>query len=1216
MTTPFAGNDRFQVLSQLGAGGMGVVYAAHDRVLDMRVALKTLHLPDPAQLIRFKREFRALRDLRHANLVELGELFEDQGSWFFTMELIEGVDFRTYVRLPGGQGFDEARLRGALAGLAAGLAALHRAGKVHCDIKPSNVMVTPAGRVVVLDFGVVTELDHADESRRDRIAGSPLYMAPEQIQGKDIGPAADWYAMGVLLYDALVGEPPFHGLHTAAILSRKVREQPPSPHELVPGLPADLTALCRRLLARAPERRPGEAEILVALGVDKSRVVAAGAPAGASGQKLFVGRKDALATLWQAYRDSRAGSAVSVFVEGESGVGKTSLVERFVDELRAEPGVVVMRGQCHEREFVPYNAFDGIVDGVASYLRSRPWEANFTGAEEMLAPLFHIFPVLRGLPGLYAQDGPVPGDARRLAFFALRRILGWIADQCTLVLSVDDIHWADADSLALLSELLGARRTLPVLFLATARKREDGRPCAAIRVVRGDSRRVALTGLATDEAQELAHRLFERLSAGFVGDIATVVAETGGHPMLMDELVRYMTRHAVASSTMRGEKLEEALRDRILGLDRDAQRLLELVAVAGAPIAKGAIVEAAAMPAETVARWLPMLRGANLVRMSGPEQEVKVTTYHARVRDAIYGHLPEAERRMLHGKLATVLEARGIESLHLAGHFFRAGHMASAARHATAAARKAAESLAFDQAALLYEMALSASEFGSEQDREHSELLTELGMALQSAGRTKEASEVYARAAALAPPDMAYELKRRSAEQLLVGGYLAEGIAAMREVLEAVGLHLPESNKRLMLRVAWSFARLQRSELSWQQPDDATTATPGFKQALTRIDVAWSVGVGLSLADPVRGMLFGLRGTFWALGLGEPFRVARGLSASSVGAAAFGKPDVAARMHEASRRAALEHGSQDALVYADIAQFVHAFFYEQKWRSVVTLWRGFERAWRGSGRGRGFELDFLILFCSWAQNMLGDVNELARFVDMFVSDARRVGNRLLEVSLRASHGLIHLAADDPERASQDVDDAIESWKLDRDVFHLPHIWALLNQADVLLYRGEPFAPSVLEPRLLRLRRSPLRRTRWVLWQEQYLHGRLALARAGWLGAEGKPGEARRELRRARVMAGKLEGSVAPVPRAWGALVRAGIAHVRGERAETVRMLEEAVAGLDATDTMLHAAAARYRLGQIMAGSQGQAHCTEACAAMARLGVTRPERIVRMLAPGF
>src|SRR5262245_26424529 len=257
----FQGTARFEVLRTLGEGGVGIVYEAFDRERECKVALKTLRIPSADSLARFKREFRALQDLQHPNLVHLDELFESDGTWFFTMELVKGDDFITYVRNDGeprfaagslmacapravpidaaaaetrtiqdfdpdaparaaepapralaafaGLGphrFDERRLRHGLRQLVLALSALHDAHKVHRDVKPSNILVTADERLVLLDFGLVAD---AFLELAPRAHGTIGFMAPEQLTGASIGPAADWYAVGVTLYQALTGRRPF-----------------------------------------------------------------------------------------------------------------------------------------------------------------------------------------------------------------------------------------------------------------------------------------------------------------------------------------------------------------------------------------------------------------------------------------------------------------------------------------------------------------------------------------------------------------------------------------------------------------------------------------------------------------------------------------------------------------------------------------------------------------------------------------------------------------------------------------------------------------------------------------------------------------------------------------------------------------------------------------------------------------------------------------------
>src|SRR5437660_3186688 len=226
----FPGTERFELIQRLGEGGFGIVYEAFDRRRQTRVALKVLRDAQGDPLYRFKREFRALVDVSHPNLVALDELLTDGQFWFFTMELVRGVPMTAYVRPADGPAPDartgrprgrlnERHLRAVLSQLADALTSIHRRGIVHCDLKPSNVLVTDKGRVVVLDFGLVSERPLAslgDPPAQSSasvlvVLGTPAYMAPEQAGTRLVTPAADWYSVGVMLYEALTGQLPFAG---------------------------------------------------------------------------------------------------------------------------------------------------------------------------------------------------------------------------------------------------------------------------------------------------------------------------------------------------------------------------------------------------------------------------------------------------------------------------------------------------------------------------------------------------------------------------------------------------------------------------------------------------------------------------------------------------------------------------------------------------------------------------------------------------------------------------------------------------------------------------------------------------------------------------------------------------------------------------------------------------------------------------------------------
>ena len=319
--------EDYEILGELGRGGMGVVYRALDRRRRSDVALKTLPRLEASALYRFKQEFRSLAGVAHPNLVTLYELIAEGSVWFFTMEYVDGVDFLRHVRegAPERSGADPARLRDALRQLAAGLTALHAAGKLHRDVKPSNVLVDRAGRVVLLDFGLAAELDPAGQhqSLASGLVGTVAYMAPEQAAGMPVSPASDWYSVGVMLYQALPGRLPFEGGPLQVLHDKRVSD-PPRARDLAPDAPEDLDALCADLLRREPDRRPPGPDVLRRLG-GATAGASPPAPEAPAQRTVFVGREEELRTLSEAFRAATEGRTVAVWVRGQSGVGKSAL---------------------------------------------------------------------------------------------------------------------------------------------------------------------------------------------------------------------------------------------------------------------------------------------------------------------------------------------------------------------------------------------------------------------------------------------------------------------------------------------------------------------------------------------------------------------------------------------------------------------------------------------------------------------------------------------------------------------------------------------------------------------------------------------------------------------------------------------------------------------------------------------------------------------------
>jgi serine/threonine protein kinase len=1230
--TSFSGTGRFQVLRRLGEGGMGVVYEALDRERNTVVALKTLQRGGGDAVSSFKHEFRALQDVQHPNLVQLGELTWDEGRLFFTMELVTGCDFIRYVcpregssreessyggdtvshpssvephsaqALTVKEPVDEGRLRAALIQLSQGLGALHRARKVHRDIKPSNILVTDRGRVVILDFGILADLDLAPVS--GRVTGTWRFMAPEQARGSLVGPSADWYSVGVLLYLALTGRLPFDGTPEELVAAKTTRDPIP-PSASGTGIPADLDRLCMQLLRRDPRERPTGLEVLRRLGaVDVLEERSTSTP-------IFVGRRRELETLEATYREMQRGKAMSVLVHGESGMGKSAIVRQFTNLLGNEKRrPLVLAGRCYERESVPYKAVDEVIDALSRYLCSLAKDVLATLLPERMPLLATVFPVLRRLEEVaqapLEPDTTVePVELRSRLFSTLRDLLSRLAGQGAVVLVIDDLQWADADSLALLAELM--RPPAPeVMFLATVRTAAEGQSASGQTVgdlalgIPGELLLLRVDSLPAADAHDLVERLASAAGSKSV-DPKTIADEAGGHPLFIDALVRH--RRAEGSPLER-VRLEDALWSRIEALDDPSRKLLEAVAVAGGPLMQETAALAASVEGGHFSRLASCLRVANLARTNGARKTDTMEVFHDKVRQTILSHLPSGARMSWHRRLAVALEAGDrADPEALTVHWREAKEGERAAHYAIKAAEQASKALAFERSAQLYRMGLELYPRGGGEERA---LSIKLGSALANAGRGGEAARVFLSASEGASASDRLDLLRRAGEQFLLSGHVAEGVDTMRSVLAAVHMKFPATPRSAL--AAMLFRRLQIAVrgTKYVARDESQVA----HSDLARIDACGVVASGMGRVDNIRAAYFQTRYLLWALKAGERVRLSRAL-AVDVGYSAVqgGKSQRrTARKIKLALDIARETGDpRSSLWVTGFCGFAASL--EGRWREGLDFG---ERAFRMAIEmtGTTWERDSVEIFVMWCLYYQGRLQDLARRAPLGVKEAMARGDLYAATNLRTGCcNVAWLVTDQPDEAMKQCEAALAEWPRDR--FYLQHYYGMFALTQIDLYRGDSEAAwrRVTEfwPRL---RASMILRIQKVRCDAIDLRARCALACAA------RSRHPAPFLREARVGARRLEREKMPWTTPLAHLTRAAIAHRVGRPAEAIPLLAEAARGFHATDMAMHRAVAEWRHGQLVGGQKGETIISGAQAWMAGESVKNPGAFVRLYAPGY
>jgi tetratricopeptide (TPR) repeat protein len=622
----------YRLIGRLGAGGMGTVYRAEGPGGEP-VALKTLPVPRAETLLRIRREIHALSRIRHPGIVRILDSGTLEGVPWYAMELVEGEPLRRWC---GEEGLGvplEPRLA-LVRGLCLALAYLHGEGLVHRDLKPENILVPgrrqeaadnrgrgpaahrlwPTASPVIVDFGLAAEfggpLSREALHPEAGSAGTPLYMAPEQIRGELLDARADLYALGCILYELITGRPPFATRDAREAIEAHLHKAPAQPSTLVSGLPQELDALVLRLLAKSLQQRIGHADDVAAalarLGAGGASAEAAPRPRPYLYRPGFFGRREAMRELLQELvLPGRAGPRI-VLIGGESGVGKTRLVLEAAREAERR-GLRILSGEClpgqvgsedrlagglaplpspdsrlssssgsaraprvrSDRSPLP-SAAGGPLQALRQPLQAVADRCREQGPAETqrlvgrrASVLAAYEPGLASLPGQETVQPPaeLPAtEARRRLFAALTETFAALAQEQPVLLVLDDLQWADELTLGWLQDLApagsgGTKAPGSVLVLGTYRTEEAEAP--------GGEMLRRLLGSAQ------VHRLhLARLEPAAVGSMVGDMLALDPAP---ESLVSTLTRHSEGNPFFVAEYLRAAVQEGMLVRDQQGR---------------------------------------------------------------------------------------------------------------------------------------------------------------------------------------------------------------------------------------------------------------------------------------------------------------------------------------------------------------------------------------------------------------------------------------------------------------------------------------------------------------------------------------------------------------------------------------------------------------------------------------------------------------------
>jgi serine/threonine protein kinase/tetratricopeptide (TPR) repeat protein len=788
----------YRIINKLGQGGMGQVYLAEDKRLGRFVAVKLLPesaTQDEKARLRLTQEARAASALNHPNIVTIYSIDDHDGFDFIVMEYVEGETLRAIIE------------RGALAlpqllrvgaQIAEALAAAHAVGIIHRDIKSENILLTPLGQPKVLDFGlakavppVIGEVDKEAPTRIDLtgagvVLGTVHYMSPEQTRGEPMDARSDIFSFGCVLYEAATGKLPFSGPSMLSIAHNIAATDPPPPSRLNPEIPVEFDMIVERALAKNKEQRYASvADLAEALRTLKgssenfvSLTESASALSASAEQESFVGRSNELNKLDGLLRRVVEGSGRVVFITGEPGIGKSSLVGEFLRRARKQyPGLLISRGRCVE-QYGTGEAYLPFLDAIGSLLTGASRE-RIVALLRTYAPTWCLqFPAAfvssMALEKLQQETG---GATKERMLREKGDMLAALAANSPIVLLIEDLHWADPSSIDLLrhlSQRIGDQR---LLILGTLRQEDielNDHPLKLYKVemqTHNLCEEIVLGALT--EKQIVSYLDAQFKPNDFPYELSALIHQkTEGHPLFVTSLVQFLVERGDIANAGKGwslarpfsemdmeapENVRGMIRKKIEALGEEDRRALQYASVEGSEFLSTVVAKLlGADDLELEERLAHLDRVYRLIQTVGEEElpdgslATRYRFVHALYQNVLYGELVSKRRLLLHRQAGEQLAGHyGKQSARIAAqlamHFERGRDFARALEYLTLSGDNAVKLYANAEAAEHYSRAIGLAEKVTEEERA-GKLLTlyqKRGKASMALGRFGQAVEDY-----------------------------------------------------------------------------------------------------------------------------------------------------------------------------------------------------------------------------------------------------------------------------------------------------------------------------------------------------------------------------------------------------------------------------------------------------------------------------------------
>jgi predicted ATPase/predicted Ser/Thr protein kinase len=751
-------NGRYRLDRELGQGGMGTVYLAHDAVLDRHVALKLMSKPrlGTEGRSRLLVEARTVARMKHPNIVTVYDAGEVELQPYVVMEYIQGKTLNEY-ELDGFKGVVQASTQ-----ICAALQYAHEQDIIHRDLKPENIIIQPDGSLQLMDFGLAVSTS-ARMTEKGLIMGTVAYMSPEQAFGYEVSPASDLYSLGVILYELTTGSLPFEAENALGVITQHIHAPVVPPRAKNEQIPIQLNDLILSLLSKNPGDRPGSAAEVANILKDPRVLEAEGTPAREFSvldrivRGRIVGRQEEYEEALNLWRNVVAGQGQALLISGEPGIGKTRLVREIVTSAEVSGGWALV-GECYAESNAPYNAFAQIIRQVLEHHHQNGLQLP----DAVLDDLLDLTPELRyQYPDVIPNPKLDPESEQQRLFENMVALYEGLSNKTPLISVIDDAHWGDSGTLAMLHHLIRRTQHMPVMILATYREIElkEARPFNEMLLDLNRQRqgtRLKLNRLDRQATRELLEAIFAvEVSDEFLDGI---YRETDGNPFFIEEVCRTLVEsgalyyedgqwHRPSMDELEiPQGVQVAVESRIAKLPKENQEVLRMASILGREFGFNILLEALDLDEDTTIEAIEAAEEAQMIQEIAGVGEVRFSFVHALVPSAIVESIRTLRRRKLYRRAAMAIEKLSPDDYEaLAFHYGEAGDESLALKYYSLAGERAAAAFTNQDAEQHFLSALDLVE----DEHEEADLLLKLGFAQADQNKNNEAIETWQQAVEL-----------------------------------------------------------------------------------------------------------------------------------------------------------------------------------------------------------------------------------------------------------------------------------------------------------------------------------------------------------------------------------------------------------------------------------------------------------------------------------